>query len=236
MPEEIVNEKEIAEKGRSFLSAGPGSFRLWISFFLLLVIAVLFVMVRDLDVEASLIAIRDLGPVPFFLALAFLPSVGFPTTPFFLIAGAAFGAWLSIAAAILSQAFNLAFCYWLARRYFRELLERVVARIGYRVPQVKKENYLKAALLIRIPPGPPNFLKNYIMGLAGIPFRVYFLVSLPATAVYGIGMIVLGDSLLARDWRQGILGIAILIVLLVSIKLFRNYLTRRKENPDLASG
>ncbi len=182
----------------------------------------------DWDFEDFLFRVRDLGPVPFFLALTLLPAIGFPTTPFFLLAGAAFGVWISVVGSILAQGLNLILCYWLATRYLRGFLERLISRTRYRIPQVKKEHFVKVTLLIKITPGPPNFLKTYILGLAGIPFGIFFLISLPTSVGYGIGIIVVGDSLLEGNTGQAILGVGILVVLGVGLKMLRDYLLRRK--------
>ncbi len=204
----------------------------------LLVLAgvVVYLVGVDWEIEEFLHRVRDLGPVPFFLALAFLPSVGFPTTPFFLLAGAAFGVWISILGSLLAQGFNLAFSYWLSRRYLRDFLERLIARTRYRIPQVKREHHLKVTLLIKLTPGPPNFLKTYIMGLAGIPFGIFFLVSLPTSVGYGIGIIVVGDSLFDGKTGQAILGAGILVAVGVGVKLLRDTLLRRRRERAARGG
>lgn len=206
--------------------------RYWVVCLVLLAgIAIYFIGI-DWDLHQILAWIRDLGPIPFFLALALLPAVGFPTTPFFLVAGAAFGLGIGIVGSIVSQALNLVLCYWLATRYLHGFLERVIARTKYRIPQVREENRLKVTLLIKITPGPPNFLKNYILGLAGIPFGMYFLVSLPASAGYGVAVIVLGDSLLDGNIGQGVVAVCILVSLMLGIRLLRDYILRRKKRAE----
>ncbi len=196
----------------------------------LVVLAGLFVYFVgiDWDFEDFLYRVRDLGPIPFFIALTLLPAIGFPTTPFFLLAGAAFGVWVSILGSFIAQGINLAFCYWLSRRYLRGFLEKLIAKTKYSIPQVKKEHFVRVTLLIKITPGPPNFLKTYILGLAGIPFGIFFLISLPTSVGYGIGIIVLGDSLLEGNTGQAIVGVGILVVLMIGIRMLREYLLRRK--------
>ncbi len=203
--------------------------RYWIVCLLALGIGVLYFAGIEWDLHAFLDWIRDQGPLPFFLALAVLPAFGFPITPFFLVAGAAFGVWTGIIGSVISQALNLILCFWLATRYLHGFLERLIARTPYRIPQIRQENRLKVTLLIKITPGPPNFLKSYILGLAGIPFGMFFLVSLPTSVGYGIGIIVLGDSLLEGNIGQSIVGICILVSLLIGIRLLREHLLRRKR-------
>ncbi len=206
--------------------------RYWVVCGLVLAGMVLYFLGIDWDLEAFLGWIRDRGPVPFFVALALLPAVGFPTTPFFLVGGAAFGVCVGIAGSVASQVVNLVFCYWLATRYLRGFLERLIARTRYRIPQVRKENQLKVTLLIKITPGPPNFLKTYILGLAGIPFGLFFLVSLPTSVGYGIGVILLGDSLLEGNIGQAVVAVCLLVSLLLGVRLLRDYLLRRKQRRE----
>src|ERR1043165_1329065 len=63
---------------------------------------------------------RLAGPLPFFLAMAFLPMVGCPLSPFTLVAGPVFGPTMGvgnvIACAILAVAVNVALSYWIADR------------------------------------------------------------------------------------------------------------------------
>lgn len=203
--------------------------RYWVVCLLLVGALAIYVVGIDWDAHELVSWIHDRGPIPFFLALAILPALGFPTTPFFLVAGAAFGLGAGIVGSIVSQALNLALCYWLATRYLHGFLERLIARTKYRIPQVRSENRVKVTLLIKITPGPPHFLKSYILGLAGIPFGVFFLISLPVSAGYGIGIIVLGDSLLDRDLSQGMVAVGVLAALIVGIRFTRNFLLRRKK-------
>src|SRR5690554_5176852 len=85
-------------------------------------------MARGAPIDEIVEAIGDLGMVPFFLAMAVLPTVGFPVTPFYLLAGATFGVWLSLAGTALAQALNLILAYWMSRRYLRGVIEWLVKR------------------------------------------------------------------------------------------------------------
>ena len=101
-------------------------------------------------------AIRDMGPWVFFSAMTVLPAMGAPLMAFNLVAGEAFAAQMTMPGVIVTVALaiaaNLALTYWLARYALRPLLTRVVARYGYNVPRVTKENALTVTLLVRLTP------------------------------------------------------------------------------------
>ncbi len=73
--------------------------------------ALVFALWSAWDREAMTAWKEDAGPLPFFAAMALLPAVGIPMTPFFVMAGATFGvglavfglgaAWLNLAAKAL---------------------------------------------------------------------------------------------------------------------------------------
>jgi uncharacterized membrane protein YdjX (TVP38/TMEM64 family) len=147
------------------------------------------------------------GPVPFFLALAILPVIGFPTTPFYLIAGATFDLPTALAGSLLALAVNLTLSYLVARGPLRKLLVKWLARSGRELPQVEKLGYLRFTLMVKCLPGLPTFLKNSALALAGVPFPIYFGLSLTISGLYAAGFIVLGESAFDRDHPKGIIAL-----------------------------
>lgn len=193
-----------------------------------------FLVAREVPVRAVVEAIRDLGPGPFFVAMAVLPVIGFPVTPFYLLAGATFGVGISLAGTALSQALNLAIAYWLARRYLRGVIEKLVRKANYKIPEVAPKHWVNFTILIKITPGPPNFLKSFILGLARIPFGIFFIISWPATMGFAVGAIIFGDSLMDRDISQAILGFALMVVVLIGIKFAAGLYSKRRGLQDAA--
>ncbi len=127
-------------------------------------------MLRGLDAKAlynqSVDLIRSFGPVAFFGAMAILPAIGCPITIFTISVGPVFGEQLGMPLLLVISAavicFNLAFSYWLARYALRPWVERLFLWLGYRLPQVSAENCLSLTVLVRVTPGPPYFLQNFI--------------------------------------------------------------------------
>ena len=125
--------------------------------------------------------VSGLGPGIFFAALAILPSVGAPTLAFTLIAGSAFGERMGMTGVVLAgmaaTAANLALSYWLARWILRRWVALLLERLGYRMPQVERADSTDLIVILRVTPGIPFVVQNYLLGLADAPPARYFLIS-----------------------------------------------------------
>lgn len=193
----------------------------WGSFLLFLSILLVFILFWD---QAAFVEWKkNAGVLPFFAALAFLPATGVPTTPFFLLAGATFGLRIGLIGTAVAVAVNLALCYLLAQSVLRNMLVSSLEKFDYEVPELEQDKALRFIILVKLTPGVPTFLKNYITALAGVPFGLYMLVCWSITYVYAVGLIVMGDSILERDFNKGLIG-AVLLLLVIGLLW---YLRRR---------
>jgi len=156
------------------------------------------------DQAAFLAWKQEVGPVTFFAALAILPAIGVPTTPFFVLAGMTFGLTVGLLGTAVSLAINMVLCFWIAHSGLRTPLRQLLARWGRELPQVEGREALRFAVLIKLAPGVPAFVKQYALGLSGIRFGPYFLVSFLITLPYAFAFVVLGESIFAFDWEQGV--------------------------------
>jgi uncharacterized membrane protein YdjX (TVP38/TMEM64 family) len=155
------------------------------------------------DHKALMSWIERARPIPFFAVLALLPVVGLPFTPLFVLAGASFGVKVGIAGSLAALGANLAVCYWIARR-MRPSFESLFRRFNVRLPNIAESDKSPARFVIgvKVAPGVPAFVKNYALGLTGVPFRLYFGVSMLITGVYAILLVVLGESLLEHRFDR----------------------------------
>lgn len=173
------------------------------------------------DHDAFLTWKNSAGPVPFFLALEFLPVIGFPSTPFYLIAGATFDLPTALIGSLLALTVNLTLSYLLANGPLRSLLVKWLARSGRELPNVEKVGYLRFTLMVKFLPGLPSFLKNSAVALAGVPFPIYFGVSLVISGFYAAGFIVLGESFLDGDYTQTVIALLALAAITTVIFMLR---------------
>lgn len=187
------------------------------------VIVVAVLVLRGLDVRAQadrlMAVVRSAGPVVFFSAEAILPAIGAPVMPFHLAAGSAFGEQLGMTTVVLlavaAITVNMAMSYWLAQRAFRPLLEKLLKRFGYTVPRVQDSDLTDLTILLRVTPGPPFFVQNYLLGLAGVPFGRYLLISCAVQWVYTAGFVLFGDAMLHGKGKMAMLAASLLIVAVV---------------------
>lgn len=168
--------------------------------------------------------IANARPVPFFVAMAALPAIGLPLTPFYLLAGATFGPAVALVGTGLALAANLAFCYFVGRSSVRRRLVSLFERFGYEIPDFEAETgtsmrrTVRFTMLVKLAPGVPAFVKHYGLGAARVPFGIYMAVGMVASAGYAIALIILGDSLLTHDIGPG--AIAVLVLCVVGIALW----------------
>lgn len=158
---------------------------------------------------------RQVGSVPYFIGMALLPLVGVPTTPLFMLAGASFGLITALIGSAVAVAANVMLSYWLARKVIRRPLAKLLRRWDYQLPEFTPGKALSFLILMRLAPGLPAFLKNYVTALFDVPFGIYLALSWLITYPYAVGLIVLGDSLFSGDLREGAAGLLVLLAVVV---------------------
>jgi len=185
-----------------------------------LVVAVLSWLIWNGDAVAAFK--REAGPLTFFSAMALLPALGFPLTPFFVMAGATFGSRAGLIGCAIALSFNLALCYWIARSGLRRPLLSLLERFDYDIPNFENESRsaLRFVVLVKVTPGLPGFVKNYMLGLMGVPFWTFFLASLAFTGAYALALVYLGDSLRDHDISNATLAVLAVLVLALVVWLW----------------
>lgn len=168
--------------------------------------------------------LRATPPLLFFGALALLPALPIPISPFYLIAASLYGFWFSYACIGIAIALNLSLSYALAAGVFRPGVERIVRGLGYAVPQLRPGEHAKLTLVVRITPGPPYFAQNLLLGLAGIPFRIYMAVSWPTQMGWAFVFLVLGESATEGNAGLAIAGVGLLVALTLVTRMIRGRL------------
>lgn len=199
--------------------------------------AAAWLLLRGLDVHAlierGLATIRAAGPVAYFTAMALLPAVGVPATVFTLTAGSVFGPKLGMPLVVLlciaAIMFNVVLTYFLARRALRPVLEKLMARFGYRLPQVAPEDMTDLAIIVRVTPGSPFPVQNYLLGLANVPFGKYFLVSFIVQAIYTPAFVLFGDALLHGKGKLAMIAIGLLAAAAVGTHWVRKRYAKKKN-------
>ena len=155
-------------------------------------------------------------PALIYVAIVILPAMPFPLSVLLLAAGVVYGEryGLFYAGLLASTAIiiNLSCTYWVARFPARRLVERLVRRFDFEIPELPKHHVLRFTIIFRVTPGIPFFLQNYILGLAGVPFRPYFIVSSLAQLVWTFGFVVSGGAIFKGNAGLAIAGVCLLVV------------------------
>ncbi len=171
------------------------------------------------------------GPVVFFAAMAVLPVAGVPMSPFALAAAPLFGARLGtpviLGLGLAAITFNLTMTYWLARRWLRPLLSRLLIRLGYKMPQVESGDATDLIVLLRVTPGPPFFVQNYLLGLAEVPFGRYLVISCAVQWSFNVAFMLFGDALSQGRGKMAMISIGLLAALVAGTHLVRKHLARK---------
>jgi uncharacterized membrane protein YdjX (TVP38/TMEM64 family) len=189
------------------------------------------VNVREI-IERGMEVIRNAGPVVFFCAMAVLPGLGVPSLTFMLTAGPVFGETLGmpwvVILCLLASTVNLVVTYALARRALRPFFETMMKRLGYKIPEVDEGDLTGLTIVMRVTPGIPFFVQNYLLGIAGVPVVKYLAISCPVTWIYGTGFVLFGDALLNGKGKMIFIAVSLLVVAAVITHTLRRHYAKKK--------
>jgi uncharacterized membrane protein YdjX (TVP38/TMEM64 family) len=169
-------------------------------------------------------------PLPFFAVMAILPAFGAPISPLLLLAGATFGVRLGLVGSLLALAVNVTGCYFLAH-LLRPWISSLLRRSRYNLPNFrdKERGVWRFTLAVKLAPGVPAFVKQYGLGIAGVPFGIYFAMSMLITGAYAVSLVVLGESLFEHNRNRALVAGAIVGLLVIAVWWWRRRAAAREE-------
>jgi len=169
----------------------------------------------------------------YWVAFALLPAFGVPLTLFYLsaipIMGGPFGLY-GILGALSALGVNMWLSYAVTDSGLRPFLQHQLEKRGWKIPSLPEGEEGQTILMIRFSPM-PYAMQNYLLAMTNCGLRRYMLVSLPAQALVGIAMMLMGGS--AMKGHFGLLLLGIFMLLLISL-LVRHMRGRLKSSPDAA--
>ena len=168
-------------------------------------------------------------PVLLVACIAILPCFAFPVSPFLLAAGV-YGPVKGIILGFTGIGLNIMISYLLSNKLLRRFIEKVVRHFGYEIPQITGKTAAQATLLIRVIPGTPLVVQNYLLGLAGIPFRIYLPISLAIQLIWVPCFVILGQAMFDSSFKKLITGIALLVSTMLAVYMLRKWALRRQAN------
>ncbi len=154
--------------------------------------------------------------------LAFLPLIGMPLSPIWILAGLKFGFVNGLGVIIAGMAINFALAYFIAQGWMREPITRFLRRRGIEVPDVQRNEFIKLTIAIRLFPALPQFMQSYLLGISNVPFMIYYIFSFPPQIAYAVGFILIGDSLFEMKIGILFLGASALVAVTLILNIIRN--------------
>lgn len=193
--------------------------------------------VQGYDVRGSIAwameQVRALGPGRFFGLMALLPSAGVPVSFFTLTVGPLFAPTLGLPLVFVlslgALGINLAFTYVLARWLVRPWVEWVCTWLGFKIPVIAEVDQRSLVILVRVMPGLPYIIQNYLLGMARIPFLLYFTISWLVVCVYTTVFILFGDALAQGEGRGVVVAVSLIIAVTVGVRFLRKRMERKKR-------
>ena len=173
------------------------------------------------------------NPWSLFVAIIFLPGLPFPISALLVLAGLVWGAnWWACLLALLALALNMTWTYWVAAYPARGVIEKVLANTSLRIPDLPKQDHVRLILMLRLTPGLPLFIHNYVLGFLRTPFRLYLPLSLALSGPISIGILLTGGALMEGKAGLAIAGLGIVVIAVLGTRMLRARLARKK--PALA--
>lgn len=172
-------------------------------------------------------AVRAAGPLAFFSAMAIFPGLGAPMLAFSLPVGTIFGPTLGMPLVVfwslVATVVNMTLTYALARRGLRPVLAALVRRLGYQLPQVESGDLTDLIVILRLTPGIPFLVQNYLLGLADVPAGRYLKVSSLFVLPQATAFVLFGNALMSGQGKLILATVGLLIALAAGTHLVRRH-------------
>lgn len=176
-------------------------------------------------------------PAALFWGIVFLPALPIPTSALLVTAGLV---WhhrpvMACLLCLLAMALNLTWTYWVAAKPARGMVEKLMTAGPLHLPELPRGDFLKLILVMRLTPGMPFFVQNYVLGFMRAPFGLYLWVSMLCSGVVSSGVVLGAVGLGGGKLRWAILGVSLIVVGGIFTHLVRGWLARRKRE-EVAGG
>lgn len=163
-----------------------------------------------------------------FAALVFLPGLPLPSSALLVLAGAVWSDRPLVACGIclLSTLLNQSWTYWVAAKPGRGLIERLIRDGVIRIPELPKGDELRLILILRLTPGMPLFVQNYVLGFLRVSYLLYAGLSILCTGVFASALVLSGAGIAEGKLIPVLTGVGVFVVGTVVIAGVRKRLKR----------
>ncbi len=173
------------------------------------------------------------NPWMLFFAIAILPGLGFPVSLLFTAAGVVWGTNLTSCSIVVGAlAVNLTWTYYVMQSSLGKWIRSKIPAKWLRFLETDRGGAMRVLLAMRIAPGMPLFIQNYLLGLLHIPFAIYLPVSLFFNSLWACAFMMSGGAVFRGEIGYAIAAASLFIMLIILTKLIRRYLAMRANIPD----
>ena len=170
-------------------------------------------------------------PIWLFVALVILPGLPVPSSALLFLAGVVWrdrpGAACGLA--LIAMAMNLSWTYWLAAGMGRGLVVKLAKIFGVEIPEPAAAGQLRTLLVLKLTPGIPLFLQNYLCGFLRIPFRLYLPVAMLCNGLIAVGIVLSGVGLGDGKIVPALTGVGLIVLGVVATQWVRSWMARRRK-------
>jgi uncharacterized membrane protein YdjX (TVP38/TMEM64 family) len=161
-----------------------------------------------------------------FAGLVVLPGLPVPMSALLFLVGTVWRDRPVVACGICLVAIilNMSWTYWAAAKPGRGLVEKFLAAGSIRIPDLPKGDHLRMTLLLRLTPGVPFFIQNYLLGFLRVPFGMYLPVSVGCNGLISVGIVLSGAGIADGNLKPLITGVALIVVGVIVVQMIRQKL------------
>lgn len=158
--------------------------------------------------------LQEAPPIAYFSVVFIASLLPIPASVLYAGAGTLYGVpttllWIAFTAVLANT-----IIFFICSSFLRPTLIRLVEQRGHVVPTIDSDGDANLLIaFIRITPGIPYFLQNWIIGLSGVALVRSLAITLVIHMVYASGFVILGRSAFEGELGQVALAIALLVAI-----------------------
>lgn len=171
-----------------------------------------------------------INPVYLVAAIAILPTVGVPAAIFYIAGSIAYGVVWGLVYSGIGVAINISLTYWLCNSFLRKWICAFLTKRGHKLLTIPHSEVRAAIIAIRLMPGLPLSAQNYILGVSGVPFKPYFLLSWPSQMFWAIFFIFTANTVIHQTLESIILVFLGFLVMFLLVKVLRGIAANEKKS------
>lgn len=176
--------------------------------------------------------LEELSRLNPFLLIAFtavLPLFGFPMTILYVISGTLYPLEQSITVSIAGMLLNATLAYFIGRYLFRNFLKYMLAKMGYQIPLISQSKQVPFNCLIRIIPGIPFNIQNYLLSIGNTSFLPYIVIAWPIQCIWILGVIISADGLIQGEIKLLTIGFGLIAVLIIASHYIKKRYVHKRD-------